>query len=118
MDLNTSGISNGELTVDVNEFVDKIIDLEDENDLWDYIPSLTAISIAISGIFLLKRYKDNKISLSVLKSKFIKLTGIKIVKFTLISGLMLIPVVNVVVGAGILYNLLNNVGKVANKYVP
>jgi hypothetical protein len=118
MELETSGISNDELTADVNEFIEKIIELDDNNDFWDYMPELPAISIAITGFYLFKKYKDNEISYEVLKSKFIRLTGMKIAKFAIISGLMLIPVVNVIIGAGILYNLLNNAGKIANKYVP
>ncbi len=118
MGLETSGISNVELTTDVNEFVEKIIELDEGNEFWDYIPELPAISIAISGFHLFKKYKDNEISFEVLKSKFIKLTGMKMAKFMFIAGLMMIPVINVIVGAGILYNLLNNAGKLANKYVP
>jgi len=118
MDLETSGLSNNELTTDVNNFVDKIVELDESDELWDYIPELPAITIAISGFYLFKKYKNNEISFSELKWKFVKLTGMKIAKFTLIAGLMLIPVINVIVGAALLYNLLYKTGTLANKYVP
>lgn len=118
MDLETSGLSNDELTTDVNNFVDKVVELDENDELWDYIPELPAITIAISGFYLFKKYKNNEISFSELKWKFVKLTGMKIAKFTLIAGLMMIPVINVIVGAALLYNLLYKTGTLANKYVP
>lgn len=118
MNLETSGISNKELTTDVNQFVDKLIELDENDELWDYIPTLPAISIAISSFYLFKLYRENKITLNTLKIKFIKLTGMKIAKFTIIAGLMMIPVINVIVGTGILFKLLYGTGKIANKYVP
>ena len=118
MDLETSGISNTELTTDVHDFVDKIIELDENDELWDYIPTLPAISVAISSFYLFKLYRENKITLNTLKIKFIKLTGMKVAKFTIIAGLMMIPVINVIVGAGILFKLLYGAGTLANKYVP
>lgn len=118
MDLETSGISNEELTTDVHDFVDKLIELDENDELWDYIPTLPAISIAISSFYLFKLYRENKITLNTLKIKFIKLTGMKVAKFTVIAGLMMIPIINVIVGAGILFKLLYGAGTLANKYVP
>lgn len=118
MDLQSSGQSNSELTTDVNEFVEKLIELDDDSSLWDYMPTLPAISIAIASFHLFKLYKDDKISFQTLKVKFALLTGKKIAKFSIIAGLMMIPVVNVIVGAGLLFNLLYGVGTLANKYVP
>ncbi|OAD39455.1 hypothetical protein [Polaribacter atrinae] len=118
MELETSGISNEELTTDVHDFVDKLIELDENDELWDYIPTLPAISVAISSFYLFKLYRENKITLNTLKIKFIKLTGMKVMKFTIIAGLMMIPVINVIVGAGILFKLLYGAGTLANKYVP
>jgi hypothetical protein len=118
MGLQSSGQLNSELTVDVNEFVEKLIELDDDSNLWDYIPTLPAISIAIASFHLFRLYKDDKISFQTLKVKFALLTGKKIAKFSIIAGLMMIPIVNVIVGAGLLFNLLYGVGTLANKYVP
>ena len=118
MDLQSSGQSNAELTADVNEFVDKIVALDNDSDLWDYMPALPAISIAIASYHLFKLYKDDEISFQTLKVKFALLTGKKLAKFSVIAVLMMIPVVNVIVGAGLVFNLLYGVGTLANKYVP
>lgn len=117
MDLPTSGHSNEELTTNVNDFVEKIIELDNNDSLWAYFPGLPAISIAIASFHLLKLYRRDQISFSTFKGKFIKLTGIKIVKFSFIAALMMIPVVNVVVGAALLFQLLYGAGNLANKYV-
>lgn len=118
MNLETSGFSNTELTTDVHNFLDKLIELDDDDALWDYMPGLPAISIAISSFYLFKLYRQKKIPLQTLRNKFIRLTGVKLAKFTLIAGLMMIPVINVVVGAGILIKLLYGAGTLANKYIP
>lgn len=118
MNLETSGLSNEELTTDVHDFVDKLIEIDENNEFWDYIPALPAISVAISSFYLFKMYSKNKISLNTLKIKFIKLTGMKVAKFTIIAGLMMIPIINVIVGAGILFKLLYGAGTLTNKYVP
>jgi hypothetical protein len=115
MGLETSGLSNSELTVDVNDFVKKLIELDNNDSLWDYIPGLPAISIAIASYELILLYKKNLISFEVLKTKFIRLTGIKVAKFTIIAGLMMIPVINVVIGSALLYNLLYGAGTIANR---
>ena len=117
MNLETSGLSNKDLTTDVNSFMDKLIEMDEGDELWDYMPLLPAISIAICGFFLIKKWKKEEISFTTLKIKFLKLTGKKALKFTVIAVLMTIPVVNVVVGAGILFKLLYGAGSLANRYV-
>lgn len=115
MGLESTEISNEELTADVSEFVEKMIKLDDNDSLWDYFPGLPAISIAITGYYLFIEYNKGNISFTTLKTKFIRLTGIKVAKFTLIAGLMMVPVVNVVVGAALLSSLLYNTGSFLNK---
>lgn len=118
MNLETTGISNQELTTNVDDFVSKLIDLDDSDELWDYIPELPAISIALAAYFLIQKYNNGEIPKNTLKTKLLKLTGIKFAKFTLIAGLMMIPVVNVVVGATLVFKLLYGAGSLAKKYVP
>lgn len=118
MDLETTGISNQELTTNVDDFVSKLIDLDDSDELWDYIPELPAISIALAAYFLIQKYNNGEIPKNTLKTKLLKLTGIKFAKFTLVAGLMMIPVVNVVVGATLVFKMLYGAGSLAKKYVP
>lgn len=115
MGLESTELFNEEVTADVSEFIAKMIKLENNDSLWDYFPSLPAISIAIAGYYLFMEYKKGSISFATFKTKFIRLTGIKVAKFTLIAGLMMVPVVNVVVGAGLLSSLLYNTGTYVNK---
>lgn len=117
MDLPTSGQSNEELTTSVNDFVQKVIELDNNDSLWAYIPGLPAVSIAIASYHLLRLYRKNEISFNTFKLKFVKLTGIKVAKFSFIAVLMMIPIVNVVVGAGLMFQLLYGAGTMANKYV-
>lgn len=117
MGLESTEISNEELTADVSEFIDKMINLEDDDTLWNYFPALPAISIAIAGYYLFKKYNKGEISFSTLKNKFIRLTGIKVAKFSLIAGLMMVPGVNVLVGASLLFSLLYNTGNFLNKKI-
>jgi hypothetical protein len=75
----------------------------------------TAISIAIVGYYLFLEYRKGHISFSTFKIKFVKLTGIKIAKFSFIAVLMMIPVINVVTGATLLFSLLYNTGSFLNR---
>ena len=117
MGLESTEITNEGLTAEVSEFVEKIIKLDDSDSLWDYFPELPAISIAIAGYYLFKECNSGSISFATLKNKFIRLTGIKVAKFTLIAGLMMVPVINVMVGAALLFNLLYNTGSYLNKKI-
>ena len=117
MDLETSGQSNEELTTNVNEFVQKLVELDNNNSLWDYFPGLPAISISIAAFKLFQLYRKGEISMEVFKLKFLKLTGMKVIKFSIIAALMMIPVVNVIVGASLMFQLLYGTGTIANKYV-
>jgi hypothetical protein len=117
MDLESTEISNEGLTADVFEFCSKLINLDDNDSLWSYIPQLPAISIAIAGYYLFLEYKKGHISFSTFKIKFVKLTGIKIAKFSFIAVLMMIPVVNVVTGATLLFGLLYNTGSFLDRKI-
>lgn len=114
MNLESTEISNNEITVDVNEFIDKLVKLDKDDSLWDLMLGLPAISISILGYYLFMEYRKGIISWSTFKMKFIKLTGIKIAKFTFIAALMMVPVVNVIVGSTLLFNVLYNTGTYLN----
>jgi hypothetical protein len=117
MNLKTTGQSNEELTTDVNDFVEKLLELDNGDSLWDYFPGLPAISISIASFKLFQLYRKGEISMETFKIKFLKLTGMKVIKFSIIAALMMVPVVNVVVGAGLMFQLLYGTGTIANKYV-
>ena len=63
------------------------------------------------------RYKKGQISFTQFRNTFIKLTGIKAAKFTIIAGLLMIPGINVVVGAALLFHLFYSIGTIANRSI-
>lgn len=107
MGLNSSGISNEELTVKTNEFIDKMVDgIDNNSSISDYTPYLSVISISIILYELWKRYQDGYISLNKFKTLSMYATGYKAAKITAITILLSIPVVNVATTIGLLVNLL------------
>ena len=117
MNLKTSGISNEKLTTETDEFIDKLIESSDEDEFWKYLLFLPTISIAIAGFALFLRYRKSEIMFKTFKNKFIKLTGIKIAKFSIISALMAIPGLNIITGATVLFLTLNSYGNLIKRYV-
>lgn len=108
MNLESTGMTNGELTVRTEDFIDRIIESSEQDAFWDYVPALSAVSVAIAGYGLFVRYHRNEIDFSTFKNRFLLITGGKILKFTTIAMLMLIPVVNVLTGATVLFMALNS----------
>jgi hypothetical protein len=47
LDLEETGIENGELTARVEEVVDQIINHADQASLWDYFPALSLASVSL-----------------------------------------------------------------------
>lgn len=92
----SSGISNEKLTQDVEGVVDHLIE---DQDLWNYVPALSAWSISLIAASLTKRYIKGGIT----KTKYISMlsvfAGAKVAKLSIIVALMSIPGVNVVTGA-------------------
>jgi len=118
MDLQSSGFANDELTVRVDDFLDKLVELEEGSMIWSYFPGLPLISIAIAGFHLVRRYHKGEIEPDHFKALFAKMTGFQVGKFALVGILMMIPGVNVLVGAGLLFNLLYQVKTLSTNLLP
>jgi hypothetical protein len=117
MGLEGSGIENEQLTTNVEEFIDKLIEHENAETLIDYFPFLTVASVSVVTWGLLNRYKLGQITRTKLKSLLVAMLGKKIAKIGLIIFLMTIPVVNVVVGAGLVAKLIFSARELAsNKF--
>ena len=110
MGINSSGLSNEELTLKVESFVDKIIDERNNTDFLYLIPTLSLLSISICIIELFKRYKNSEISYEEFKELSMRVSGIKVGKFAILITALSIPVINVVVGsalvARVIYSLI------------
>jgi hypothetical protein len=108
MGLPTSGFSNEDLTVRVEDFVDRMVDLGNEADetLWDYFPSLVAASAGIIVFELWRRYRSGRISIEEFKTLTLRTMGLKAAKYAAILTALAVPGLNVVVGAYLLGSLI------------
>ena len=104
MDIPDSGFSNEDMTMRVEDFVDKMISLQDEADesLWDYFPPLVAVSAGIIVFELWRRYRTNLITFEQFKWLTLKTLGLKAGKYVALLAAMGVPGLNVVVGAYLL----------------
>ena len=113
MELPSSGLSNEDLKEGINEFIDRMIELQESETLWDYFPYLLPISVAFVIHESFKRYKKGEITKKQFKNITIKATGIKASKFAGIFILLSIPVVNVVTCIALITTLIKDVRKTA-----
>ena len=114
MDLPSTGISNQDLTVNVTDFVDKLIEYQNNTKIWDYFPILLPISVGFIVYELWKRFENKEISKKEFQFLTIKATGIKATKFVLVFILLSIPIVNLVTGVALIAMLiteLRNTGR-------
>jgi hypothetical protein len=105
MNLPTSGQSNEELTINVETFVDKMLEMDDES-LWNYVPALTLVSSSIVVWTLWRKYQNNEITLETFTKQAACATGIKVAKISLIVLALGIPFLGQVVGAALIAKLL------------
>jgi len=113
----SSGFSNDDLTIRVEEFVDQMIELDDDaNDsLWTYFPVLVAASAGIIIFELWRRYRAGLISLDEFKTMTARTLGIKAAKYASLFAALAVPGLNVIVGAYLLGSLIFAVSKYAGK---
>ena len=103
--LDVVGINNEELEVRVEDFIDKIKDV-DENSFTPMLGNIGTISLAISLVFLVKKWMSGEIK----REEFLKtsalITGKKVVKFSIIAIALTIPGVNFVTAVGLATSLI------------
>lgn len=99
MDLPSSGSSNEELTVQVQTFVKKLLETEDADTLWNYLPVLGLLNIGVAIYELWQAYQQGSIDMERFKWLAAKLSGLKMSKMLVLAGLLSIPIIGVVVSA-------------------
>lgn len=109
MNVNSSGISNEQLTTDVEKVVDKLLE---DTGLWNYLPYLSTWSIALIASSLTKRYIKKEIDKSTYWKLMTVYCGAKATKITIIIAALSIPGVNVVAGAVLLMKMLFSTKKI------
>ena len=113
MGLQSSGLSNEGLKTSINDFIDGMIELQEDETIWKYFPYLLPISVALFVHELFERYKKGQITKKQFRNLTIKATGIKASKFAGIFILLSIPVVNIVTSIALITMLVKDVRKTA-----
>lgn len=104
--LDSSGISNNEITVRVEDFVEKLIHYDDVATLANYFPALTLVSVSVVIWELWQRYKSGDISYSRFKLLAGLAAGKKTLKIGVLVALLSIPGINIAVGAALIANVI------------
>jgi len=116
MDLPSSGLSNEQITTDTENVVDKLVDVSEQDELWDYFPALSVASVSLLVWELWQRHQKGEISLQRFKWMAATLTGVKVGKLVAIFSLLAIPGVSVVTGAALAANLIYSARKAVGGY--
>lgn len=106
MGVQSSGLSNADLTVRTEDLVDKMLDADGGDAIWDYFPSLTVASLGLVVWQLWLRLRTGEISSSQFKWMVTKATGLHTSKVALLCLALSIPGLNVVTGAALATRLI------------
>jgi len=108
MGLSSSGVSNEDLTMRVEDFVDRMVEIGDtgEDKLWNYFPPLVAASAGIIVFELWRRYRSGRITLDEFRALSIKTLGIKAAKYSAFFAALSVPGLNIIAGAYLLGSLI------------
>lgn len=106
MGLHASGLRDTDLTMRTEDVVDRLLDADGDDTIWDYFPSLTIASMGLVVWGLWQRLRSGEISLSRFKWLVAKATGLKAGKVALLSVAMSVPGLNVVTGAALATRLI------------
>lgn len=111
MGLPSSGISNEDLKIRVDEFVDEMIMMTKDQDesVWDSFPLLVAASSGIIVFELWRRYRKGQLSFKEFRNLTMKTLGLKGVKYAAIFTALAVPGLNVIVAAYLLASLIFSV---------
>ena len=106
--LNSTGIKDEELSVDVNDFLNKLINMDEStfSQIISTAPPLTIITASFAVYGLYKRYQKKEIS----KQRFIfmatKITGVKAAKIITLLYLLALPGIGQVVAVYLIASLM------------
>ncbi len=108
MNLQSSGFSNEELTVRVEDFVDTMLSNENtlSTSLWESFALLPLLSAGVIIFELWRRYRKKEISDDQFCDLTIKTLGIKIAKFASLLIALSVPGLNVIVGTYLLASFI------------
>lgn len=120
--LETSGISDADLTADTKGLVDKLVMTDESDALWEYLPALSAVSIAVVIFELYGRLDRGEIGQQQFRWMIAKASGQSAARVAAITVLLSIPGLNVLTAIGLISNALASSGaletinrKIANR---
>lgn len=104
----SSGVSDGELTINVQEFLDKLISMDEGllNKVIETSPPLTIIAASFVVYGLYKRYQNKEITKKQFISKSAIVTGVKAAKIITLISLLALPGIGQVVGVYLIASLM------------
>ena len=104
----STGISDKELTIDVNNFLDKLIQMDEDalTQIIETSPPLTIIAASFVVYGLYKRYQQDEISKKQFISMSAKITGIKAAKIVMLLSLLALPGIGQVVAVYLISSLM------------
>ncbi|WP_197465516.1 hypothetical protein, partial [Erythrobacter sp. HI0063] len=119
MGLQDSGFANAELTADTEELVDQLISAEQNDAIWEYIPGLTALSIAAVVYEMHRRLLRGEISRDEFIWMTAKATGKSAARVLVLTSLLSIPFISFITALALIANILSQtsfIGRV-NAYI-
>lgn len=117
MGIPSSRFSNEDITMRVDDFVDRMIEKNESSDpaLWETFPVLIAASAGIIIFELWRRYRSGLMPFEEFRIFTLKTLGLKAGKYVALLGALSVPGLNVVVGAYLLGSLILSVGTAATR---
>lgn len=110
MGLASSGISNAELTADSNSLVSLLIRTHENDDIWDFLPGLSALSMAMVIWKLRARVSSGEITEQEFRWMAARASGGRAARVLAISALLIIPGINVLTGIALLAKVFESSG--------
>ena len=114
MGLETSGISNEELTEKVSKFVDNLIGSGMGSSMWNMFPTLSLISVSIIILEFYKRFQNGEINEKEFQEMVVRASGIKVSKIAILMVILSIPVINVAVSTGMIARIIYSLTQLKN----
>ena len=104
----SSGVSDRELTINVQEFLDKLVNMDDGllNKVIETSPPLTIIAASFVVYGLFKKYQNKEITKKQFISKSAIITGVKAAKIVTLLSLLALPGIGQVIGVYLIASLM------------
>lgn len=101
LNLESSGFSSEQLTVRTENFIDGLLSSDFGAPVWALLPTLSLISISFVAVGLYERFAAGEITREQLFWMLAKASGIKVAKISILVAALKVPVLNVIVAAGL-----------------